>query len=74
MLPGYYGYWYSQDIYNTDSTAKATRTNALVEASITTCCLASLVWLGASIFLVILKRRSERSERSERRTKCKCRV
>ena len=65
MLAGYYGYWYSQDIYNTDSTAKATSTNALVEASITTCCLSCLAWLGATIFLIILKRRTER------RAKCK---
>ena len=59
MLPGYYGYWYSQDIYNTDSTAEATSTNALIEASITTCCLSSLVWLGASVFLAIVMRRAK---------------
>ena len=57
---GYYGYWYSEDIYNTDSRAKAVTNNALIEATITTSGLSTLLWLGLTIFLIVVKRRTER--------------
>jgi len=62
---GYYGYWYSEDIYNTDSRAKAVTNNALIEATITTSCLSALLWLGLTIFLLLVKRRTERRTTSE---------
>ena len=64
MLAGYYGYWYSQDIYNTDSTLKATTNNALIEAAIATSCLSTLIWLGLSVFLIVLKRRTLKRTKS----------
>jgi len=62
---GYYGYWYRQDIYNTDSTTKAITNNALIEATITTSCLSALVWLSLTVFLIVIKRRTERRTKSE---------
>ena len=51
----YYGYWYGQDIYAYDSQYEATRTNALVEASMggSWLCLACLL---AGVILMIIQR------------------
>ena len=63
----YYGYWYGQDLYAFDSQREATRTNALVEASLAGSWL-TLGFLLAGLLLVfiqrfVLKKQEEEAER-----------
>jgi len=57
---GYYGWWYHQDIYSFQAQAEAVRTNVLIEASLTGAWLGTFVWLGATIFIVLQRRRISR--------------
>ena len=63
----YYGYWYGQDLFAFDSQREATRTNALVEASLAGSWL-TLGFLLAGLLLVfiqrfVLKKQEEEAER-----------
>lgn len=51
----YYGYWYGTDLFAYDSQSEATRTNALVEASMAGAWLSFVFWLGGLV-LILLQR------------------
>ena len=54
---GYFGWWYHQDIYSYDAQAQAVRTNVLIEASLAGAWMGTFVWLGATIFIFVQKKR-----------------
>jgi len=53
----YFGWWYHQDIYSFDAQSQAIKTNVLIEASLAGSWLSTLVWLGATIFVYVQRRR-----------------
>jgi len=54
---GYFGWWYHQDIYSFEAQTQSMRTNILIEASLAGSWMGTLVWLGATIFIILQKRR-----------------
>lgn len=63
----YYGYWYGQDLYAYDSQYEATKTNALIEASLGGSWICFAVLLAGLILMIIqrcvLKKEAEEAER-----------
>ena len=49
----YYGYWYGTDLFAYDSLSEATRTNALVEASLAGAWLCFIFWLGGLLLIIV---------------------
>jgi len=56
---GYYGYWYDEDVYPLDPSSEAMKTNTLMEISLAASWLASLVWLGLGVYIMIVSKRTE---------------
>eukprot|EP00092_Neocalanus_flemingeri_P025572 GFUD01027724.1.p1 GENE.GFUD01027724.1~~GFUD01027724.1.p1 ORF type:complete len:402 (+),score=56.53 GFUD01027724.1:362-1567(+) len=54
---GYYGWWDHLDIYPYEAQAQAVRTNVLIEASLAGAWMGTFVWLGATIFILLQKKR-----------------
>ena len=64
LLLGYYGYWYDEDVYPLDPSSEAMKTNTLMEISLAASWLASLVWLGLGVYIMIVSKRTEDYNRS----------
>jgi len=56
---GYYGYWYDEDVYPLDPSSEAMKTNTLMEISLAASWMASLVWLGLGVYIMIVSKRTE---------------
>jgi hypothetical protein len=54
---GYFGWWYHQDIYTYDAQVQAVRNNVLIEASLAGAWMATFMFLGATIFIFVQKKR-----------------
>lgn len=63
----YYGYWYGQDLFAYDSQYEATKTNALIEASMAGSWLCLCSWIAGFILMIIqryvLKKEAQEAER-----------